>query len=240
MSSQNKIIMFVKVFEKNEYLKDFMNGKLFMNRLSYFQKVEDNFKCNRSDRHEGIRSWLQPDRIMIKIGTLDISGNELAAPIMIQMNAHKHYNVFCLYAGHTGEFEELTSENASEFLEKIKINDECLNLGDFCVVIHNPKLFLERITSAIKKTGYSGAAKLVEYYDPDDFHGDFDEQDVVFKKRKEYSYQSEYRIYIDTELEGDEPYVLQVGDLRDIAVSCKTCEINSMLSINNSHNNKTF
>ena len=48
------IFFFVKVFEKKEYAKALLDGKLHINRLSYFRKIEEIGEANRSDRHEGV------------------------------------------------------------------------------------------------------------------------------------------------------------------------------------------
>ncbi|WP_159817115.1 hypothetical protein [Colwellia sp. 20A7] len=228
---RNEIIMFVKIFENERYRDDFLSGKLYMNRLSYFQKVEEDATANRGDRHEGALAWLQPNKILMKINDIEIKGEDFVEPIMVQMNFHKRYNVYCLYAGHIGSIEDINESASTALLEQLALDSECLKLGKFGVVIHNPKEFLRRVTSAMENTGNGGGAKLVEYYNPDEFHGHFSEQDVVFRKRDEYSHQSEYRIYIDTDTQGDEAFELEVGNIEDIAQSCDSNEINSKMAV---------
>lgn len=92
------IFFFVKVFDKEEYAEDFIKGKLFSNRLSFFRKYEENESANRGDKHEGVVGWHQPDQIRLEINGRIIT--DLAGPVMTQMNWHDHLNVFCIYAAH--------------------------------------------------------------------------------------------------------------------------------------------
>ena len=55
------IYFLVKVFSDKKYAEDFVNGKLFANRLSYFRKLEEEQQANRGDRHEGVVGWHQPE-----------------------------------------------------------------------------------------------------------------------------------------------------------------------------------
>ncbi|HIF9375049.1 TPA: hypothetical protein ACX6RV_002942 [Photobacterium damselae] len=57
------LFFFVKVFDNKKYADDFMKGKLFANRLSFFKKLEEKAEANRGDRHEGVLSWHQKDDI---------------------------------------------------------------------------------------------------------------------------------------------------------------------------------
>lgn len=64
-----KVIFFLaKVFDNENYAEDFISGKVFANRLSYFKELEEEDSANRSDRHEGTVSWYQPDQIKNKWG----------------------------------------------------------------------------------------------------------------------------------------------------------------------------
>ncbi|MNR53147.1 hypothetical protein D3C85_1731070 [compost metagenome] len=69
----------------------------------------------------------------------------------------------------------------------------------------------------------------MDYYDPTTFNGTFDSDRAVFSKRNTYSHQREYRFAIDRETEEDAPYTLKVGSLRDIAVGCRTSEVNDLI-----------
>ena len=48
------IFFLVKFFDDEKCVNDFISGKLFANRLSYFKKIEKDEYVSRSDRHEGV------------------------------------------------------------------------------------------------------------------------------------------------------------------------------------------
>ena len=79
-----RIFTLVKFFEKEGHARDFIAGKLYLNRLSYFKKMEEEQDVNRKDRHEGVTQWLQPDQIQIEINGYDITP-DLAGPVSFQM-----------------------------------------------------------------------------------------------------------------------------------------------------------
>lgn len=228
----NHILFFVKIFENEKYRDEFVSGKLFMNRLSYFRKIEGDADGNRGDQHEGVLSWLQPNKVVMTIGDIEVRSEDLAAPIMFQMNDHNRYHVFCLYAGY---FDKKTTSNTpEELLEQIKISEECLKLGKFAAVIHNPREYIKRVKKAVNVSGYRSGEKLVQYYNPHNFHGTFSENDVIFRKRSEYSHQKEFRIFVDTETNDNNPYILDVGYIKDIVTICESDKINSEFRVSSS------
>lgn len=224
------IFFFVKVFEKKEYAKALLDGKLHINRLSYFRKIEEIGEANRSDRHEGVIGWLQPGKVIFKINDFEIPPKDMAGPISIQMNYHGNINVFCIYAAHSGKFEYLTEESLPEFRKQLEIPEDCLRMGEHAVIIRNSKEFIHRIEEAVKSKGYRGSAKLVDYYSSEEFSGHFTEQEAVFKKRIEFQHQREYRIAL-AGFPGDGPITLEIGDIRSFAQMCDVSDVNKGLEI---------
>ena len=223
------IYFFVKVFDNKAYANDFINGKIFANKLSFFRKYEEEESGNRGDKHEGVVGWHQPEKVILKINGKVISG--LSAPISVQMNWHDHLNIFCVYTAYGRRLDELTHENIEAFKKQLKISSDCQKLGKYAVVIIDPKSFVDRISLAIKENNYGLTAGLVEYYDPNLFHGNFTEEKSIFKKRIEFKHQKEYRFAINTGCEIDAPIVLDVGSINDIATLCDVSAINSELNI---------
>ena len=54
----------------------------------------------------------------------------------------------------------------------------------------------------------------------------------AFRKRREFSYQREFRFLLRKNDVVNEYVTLEVGDLSDIAQSCKSANLNGMLGIN--------
>ena len=46
----------------------------------------------------------------------------------------------------------------------------------------------------------------------------FSGKEAIFKKRDEYSYQKEYRFAIATGVQGSNPIILDIGDIKDISM----------------------
>lgn len=223
------IFFFVKVFDKKEYAEDFIKGKLFSNRLSFFRKYKEDKSANRGDKHEGVVDWHQPDQIRIEINGRVIT--DLAGPVMTRMNWQDHLNVFCIYAAHSVDFEEISEETIEDFKKQISIPEEFENLGEYAVIITNVNKFIERVKAAVSSKNYGLNAGLVEYYDPTSFNGSFSEVESIFRKRDEYKHQKEYRFSFDTGVAGTDPLILNIGDISDITMQCKVSEINAQLEV---------
>ena len=59
---------------------------------------------------------------------------------------------------------------------------------------------------------------LVEYYDPETFHGNFGGVQALFRKQQHDSYQREFRFLINAGLRGDSPLWLDIGSISDITL----------------------
>lgn len=220
----------MKVFSKKTHAEDFLRGTLYSNRLAFFKKLEEDAQANRSDRDEAVLGWYQPDQISLTLNGLEIK--DLAAPVSLQMNQHNDLNVFCIYAAHSGPFEVITDENIFDLKDHLKIPpSDFLTLGDYAVVVTQAKSLIDRVVGAAKDRGFGLRAGLVEYYDPSAFSGSFSEDEAVFRKRKEFEHQREYRFSFDTGIPGDDPLKLKIGDISDIALLCSTSEVNNLLQV---------
>ena len=156
---------------------------------------------------------------------------DLAGPVSTQMNWHDNLNVFCIYAGHSGEFDQITSDNIDDFHDHLRLPEECLKLGEYAVIVTNVTKFTDKIRAEVKRSNYGMNAGLVDYYNPSEFHGSFGELEAIFKKRDEFKHQKEYRFVFDTGMEADTPIILDIGDLSDITMQCATRELNELIDI---------
>ena len=221
------IFFFVKFFKNEQYAKDFIGGKVFANRLSYFKRIEGNEDFNRTDKHEGVIGWFQPGRGRFEINGMDITG-DLAGPVEMQRKWLDDLNVFCVYAAHSGDLDlgNLSTENIDAFRSQLEIPDDCLKLGKFAVVVKDVAGFISRVETSVKSENYRVFRGFVKYYNPESFHGNFSDGEAIFRKRDEHKHQQEYRFVIDTLIKGTNPVTLNIGDIRDITMRFNSADIN--------------
>lgn len=131
----------------------------------------------------------------------------------------------------SGEFDEISEETIEDFKKQISIPEECENLGEYGVIVTNVPEFIERVKAAVISNNYGLNAGLVEYYDPSSFNGSFSEVESIFRKRDEYKHQKEYRFSFDTGVAGNDPLILNIGDISDITMQCKVSDINAQLEV---------
>ena len=224
------IYFFVKFFNEEQYANDFIRGKIYANILSYFKKIEEKESATRNDRHEGVVGWFQPGRGRLVLNEIDFTP-DLAGPIEMQKNWLNHLYVFCIYAAHSGglDLDSLSSGNLDPLRKQLEIPEACLKLGKYAVVVKDVPEFIRRIENVTKSKGYRGCHGLVEYYDPEIFHGSFTDREAVFKKRDEYSHQREYRFVFEPLILGTDHIELDIGDISDIAIRFYSADINKEL-----------
>lgn len=155
----------------------------------------------------------------------------LSGPVSLQMNQLNNLNVFCLFAGYCYDVKGLTANDIEAFEKQLEVPNDCQNLGNYAVIIKSPVKFLERVKASAKINNFGLDHGLVDYYNPETFHGSFSKEESIFKKHDKYSHQKEYRFVFDTNIEGDKPLFLDVGDISDITIMCKTSDINIGLEV---------
>ena len=209
------IFFFVKFFEQQSHADDFVAGRVFCNRLSKFKDSSNLKESGRHDIHEGLFALLQPSRGCIVINGMDMS-NDVVGPIQIQKNWANHFLLFCMYAGHTGNLDHESLNDTNLLRNQLIIPDACSNLGSYAVMVNDVNAFVRRMNEATQKLRYGMGYRLVEYYDPTLFHGVFEDEDLIFRKQSQYKFQREFRFAINTHSIGDDPEMLDIGDLGDI------------------------
>ena len=229
LTPRRRILFLAKTFEEKQYADQFVDGRLYCNRLSEFKKRERD-DANRNDPYEGISVNLQPGTLIVTINNFDIS-NDLCGPSTIQFDRLNHLHLFCMHAGHSGQFSNTSHQSLKELEELLKIPEDCKEFGDHTVFITDVGEFIRRVESTCRKQHYKLYRKSVDYYDPDIFHGTFDGIEAVFKKHDKYKNQREFRFAIDTGTAGSDPIDFDIGDISDISMRCSIETANRSLSL---------
>jgi hypothetical protein len=229
------ILYLVRFFDKEEYADQFMRGRLRLNRLRYYKKLEDAQGAGRGDYAEAPAAWWQKDTFSIEFHDhpeLNIRPNNLAGPVLFSFDKYGDLNVLCFTAIHTGEFEV---ENGQIILEQgdehklrnqLRIDDHCLEMGRFAVVMLAGE-FVHRAKGVIEALGYTYTSTLVDYFHQNSFHGRFDLSKMPFTKRSVFAYQREYRICVDTHTKGNDPVEIEIGGIGDFAAKMAAAAINT-------------
>ncbi len=217
-NSDKTIYVLLKLVDKESYAHDFVKGNIRFSTLRSFKEYSDVNGEMRGDPCEGIISWLQPDNIQVTIGGVSVPSTDLASAAYIHANALLDSRCFCLYAIHSGNFENITEETLYEFQETLKLHQKSFGLGNHVVMIHNVQEFQRRVLAAFDKNQFKGKLSLVNYFDDEKHHERLDPKFDGFHKRSMFAHQNEYRILTEglEKLDGD-PKVMNIGDLSDIA-----------------------
>lgn len=225
------IYAFVKIFENEKHAQDFVAGKLFMNTLRYFKEYRDAAGELRGDPFEGVVAWLQPSMVKVEFGGRQLSSSDIAYPIAIHDDQLLDRNAFCIYSLNSRGHDSVSRETILDFKRTLEIHESCYGLGGYCVVILNAQEFINRASDAIRKSNLSGTLALVDYFNENEHHGEFNTQKHGYHKRSFFSHQREYRVLVNTYQDNSGPYILHIGDLSDIALLTTPEEFNSELEI---------
>lgn len=239
--SSRIIWYFIKFFAEESHADQFMEGKLYLNTLGYFMKMESENGDGRMDSTEAVAVWWQPDDIVIKlnvpgVGGVDISKKDLAGPVSMAFDQHKYLHLFCLYAVYTtgykctnGQFE-CSPKDIEELGRQLTIDERCFKFGRFAVVV--PAVpFLNQLVDALKHQGYVAKAKLVSYYDDTVFHGTIPTEEIPFRKQKRFSYQREFRVCVNTRIQQDSAISINIGDISRISAKVEAAQLPSLFKL---------
>ena len=233
------IFFFSKIFENKEHADDFVRGSLFANRLSYFKRIEkregrgDNYEGAIMPRLDGLSITLTcTDIETSEVSEITIPEEDFAAPPIIQPTWLDHFNVFCMYAGYSDAFKEISTDNLQCFQKQLEIPEKCTRLGRYAVLIKNVTEFIRRVRVAAERENYEIWWRLLRYYDPEVGTPRLESSlDSIFSKSKEYEYQREFRFAIDNGSVGRNHIILDIGEIDDITMCMDSREINRQIDI---------
>jgi hypothetical protein len=204
-------------FGKAQHILDLQQqGLLFFNPISYFTKVED--EQLRGDKLEDVTeiNYIGDARIDLKQVSAPDSEYKWMNAFNVTMFKRPETpigNLFCLYV-----IDVFNQPQDS----KITVPKKMLDFGNFCLFIHNPHEFMRRVRAKLLELNLSFAHDMVEYRDLKRHKG----RKTVFQKDLNYSYQQEFRIFIENKI--DSSVSIKVGDLSDISSICHTEHIGKL------------
>ena len=205
------MFLLAKFFEKESYRAQFLSRELYLNRLQFFRKLEEN--SIRADGYEG-SIWFSNDiEFVAQTGEdeyeeFTIRKEDLVEPVQFQASWTQHVNLFCMCVINIPDYIKGTSM-------RIPIANRLSVFGEYGVLLNNVPEFFNKLKYALGKTDrYRGAHGHVNYSDksPEDIKS----VKTLFHKREKYKDDMEYRIVVLTASEICDPLILKMGDLSDI------------------------
>lgn len=216
-----------KFFSCKAYRDDFLKGRLYFNSLNFFKKQEESEVPGQNDYYECC-SIHQPESVNISLGDLKLT--DLAGPISIsRVHDVLTSNIMCFST--IREDLYYNCKSFEEAKQNILFPEAMLKYGEFAMVIPQGDLFIKKFEYAARNKGLGFLHAPVNYYDFSKDNISCKYPEIAFQKRSEFSYQREYRFLLHKPNEVDEPVILEVGDLTDIAMVVKSADINKMLNI---------
>ena len=227
-------LVLVKFFKEERFADAFIRGELFAPRLPYFRGIDEEGHL-RGDPYEATE-LIYPASMTVStvdlnprtgkpLMSMDIPKESIAGPLMMRQPAFDRYHLFCMSEIFLTikEAEEIAAGKPSPVF---RFDERLSKFGRHVVVVFG-RTFLDRVRKACNSRGFIVYPGAVDYYDPRNGRGAGPmEFGLVFQKRLEYAYQSEFRLAIDTGLYGENPLTLNIGNIDDIAVRLETDNIN--------------
>lgn len=216
-----------KFFNSEKYRDDFLNGHLYFSSLNSFRKVEKSEVFGQNDRYECCEIH-QPDSVKVTIGNIELT--DLAGPISICCERDVLKSNIMSFST-IGADDEKEYDSLEELKQDVLFPKKMIEYGEFVVAFPQADLFIERLRKVVRAAGLGLYGEPVKYYDfsKDNIYCGYPE--IAFRKRSEFSYQREFRFLLKKRDPIDAPLILEVGDLSDIAMSCKSCDLNGMIDV---------
>lgn len=178
-------------------LRELQSGKIYMKTFKFFRMIE---QSGVGDKEEGMV-------FKDKKGFL-LYGEELCANVKNVVAYIDNYPIFCCILPKLKNINSRTFryDVPKEMIENF-VNDD----GQYGILLIEKDKFLNAVDLSIKKQKLDCYVGRVFYTNNLQMPLSGKVHEVAFRKRKSFSYQSEYRIVINKQIE--DHYILDIGDM---------------------------
>ncbi len=213
------IISLMKIVPCVGRAEQFLDGQLYCNTVRFLRE--------RFDKYEGT----VPLTGTLRIGDFVIPKEDLAEPPRLMPNMVSDLNVFCMFQWASPKLgdDEILFDPESQ-LGSIRGLVE--TFGEHTVVVKNVTEFFNRVDKAVAHQ-YNGVLRscrgIVQYGDPNT--GVVPPSTVpellkvALRKWKRFANEKEHRFVFLTGREPAGPFILNIGDIRDIAFLMRTQDV---------------
>lgn len=223
--------LLMKFFEKKDYLKDFLDGKLYFNTSDYFSRIESEGRSDKDEGKEIIVSQKRPNNMAMNI---EVHGGKAYGVVRDYSNhpenfvpgtvysyspaKNRYRKIICFYAAY------LNTDTCNIEFPPLKMQKD---FGKYAVVIPDRQAFYDLVVGKMKEIVGLKEAQLgfVEYIKESNIVGVYD--GGPFKKKENFEWQNELRAtFID---ETREPVKLDLKqDLRKVAYPIMENDLNEI------------
>lgn len=215
-----KLLCLLKVGEQ-QHIESLADGKIYCRYMTYYKNPQ--FKDSPFyDEHEGLATVLQSDMVKLNIsssgGEKFEIGSEEGLVGSVNIAANLELPTFCLHAIHTGDWthKQFTEAEIAVFRNYLQIPDEMFKFKNYVCVIMDFGKFLERLGKAIDDKGIGARHGFIRYVDLTKVHGKVSNHMLGFIKQMRHSNEREYRFIFSAKEKLSDPFMLDLGSLRDI------------------------
>lgn len=211
-------LFYIKFTREEKWAKDILEGKLFMNKVDCYRKLE----LNSGEKGQGDLSELKAKIIPLEV-KLKSKNTNVVIPLKVrslefELDEDKHKLVFCI-TGLTIDDMIIDSycQNSVKLRFPYKEKDADLlrkEFGEYVVVL-NPKQFEENISNTLNNEGIGWIFGKVKYTCENSlerieaFSNSIPERFLY--KDLEFQYQKEYRLVLDENIDNNK--ILSIGSL---------------------------
>lgn len=211
-------LFYIKFTREENWAKDILEGKLFMNKVDYYRQLE----LNSGIKGQGDLSELKAKIIPLEI-KIESKDTNLAIPLKVkslefELDEDKQKPVFCI-TGLTIDDMIIDSycENSVKLRFPYKKEEADLlrkEFGEYVVVL-NPKQFEENISNTLNNEGIGWIFGKVKYTGENSFERieafSNSTPERFLYKDLEFQHQKEYRLVLDENIENNK--TLSIGSL---------------------------
>lgn len=231
-------LFYIKFTREEQWAKDILQGKLFMNKLEYYRNLELNSGIKGQGDKGELKAKIVPIEMSIKSNETNIVIPLRAGRLEFELGEDKHKHIFCI----TGlTIDEMIIENYNESSVILRFpyikNDIELLKSEFgkYVVILNSQRFETNIRETLDSSETGGIFGKFKYTVENSL-----ERIQVFAKGSperfmykdlEFKHQKEYRLVLAENIDNNK--VLSIGNLSDVGLIYELEEfLNFTISLN--------
>jgi hypothetical protein len=198
--------LLVKFAKEKEHIEQFQEGLFYCKPIKYFTELEDGKV--RGDIYESVIELHYIEKGTLQLKPAKDEKAEWKTFDIINAQFKKNYpnpfgNLFCMSSITVSPTKEPI---IFEFDEKFK------SFGNYAVLIMNQPVFLERLKQEAERQKIKLCLGKVEYLDLSKFGG----QKSLFQKDIDYSWQEEFRIFVDRD--ANDLFTFSIGSIKDISM----------------------